>query len=179
MALVVACSVGVALGVLTGCGGAAHEQRAQADDSEAAETRAGGDGDLGFVPATYHDGDRVVLPVTFPDGTTAELVYSPELDLAGIGVFPYGSGTLHGKSPIPGRSDFVARDFWVRYGDLDDVLALRNGGAAPAILAQYEGADGQTVGLWDLRTNDTAPTTSAFSSDARPCSYGTTSRPGQ
>lgn len=150
MALVVACSVGVGLGVLTGCGGAAHEQRAQA-----AETRAGR-GDLGFPPATYQDGDRVALPVTFPDGTTAELVYPPEPDIAGLGVFPYGSGTLHGKSQTPGRGDFVARDFWVRYGDLDDVLAQRNGGAVPALLAQYEGADGQTVGLWNLRTNDTA-----------------------
>jgi hypothetical protein len=153
------CSVGVALGLcfLTGCGDGTHEQRARANDRAAAEaTPRRGDGDLGLAPATYREGDRVVLPVTFPDGTRAELVYPPELDIAGLGVFPYGSGTLHGTSPTPERSDFVARDFWIRYGELDDLLALRNGGAPPALVAQYEGADGKAVGLWDLHSDDTA-----------------------
>lgn len=157
VAFVVFCSPGVALGVLTGCGGATHEQRAQPDDTATAETRPGrGDGDLGFVPATYREVDRVVLPVTFPDGTSAELLYPPELDIAGLGVFPYGSGTLHGKSPTPGRSDFVGRDFVIRHGDLAHVLAEFNGERQPALLARYQGANGQTVGFWDLRTNDTA-----------------------
>lgn len=108
------------------------------------------------MPATYGEGDRVVLPVTFPDRTSAEVVYPPELDIAGLGVFPYGSGTLHGKSPTPGRSDFVARDFWIRYGDLERVLALRNGGGPPVLLAEYEGVGGQPVGLWDLRSDKIA-----------------------
>lgn len=98
------------------------------------------------------------MPITFPDGTRAELVYPPELDIAELGVSTYTSGTLLGKSPIPGRSDSVARDFWIRYGDLDDVLALRDFGSRrpPRLLARYTGADGQAVGLWDLRSDDTA-----------------------
>jgi len=130
---------GVVLGllILAGCGAGTDEQR-------------------GFVPATYRDGARVVLPVTFPNGTSAELVYPPELDIAGLGVFPYTSGTLHGQSPTPGRSDFVARDFSIRYGDLEHVLAQKNGGTRPVLLAQYEGVDRQTVGFWDLQWDDTA-----------------------
>jgi len=144
--------------VLTGCGGRAEEPVAAADEKAAAETPAtgSGDGDLGFVPATYREGDRVVLPITFPDGTSAELLYPPELGIAELGVFPYTSGTLRGVSPTPARGDSVARDFVIRYGDLDALLVAKNEGKQPRLLAQYEGADGQTVGLWDFSWNDTA-----------------------
>lgn len=109
-----------------------------------------------LVPPTYSEADRVILPVTFPDGTTAELVYTLELDLAALGAFPYGSGTLRGRSTTVGRSDTVARDFWIRHGDVEDVLALRNDNKTPMLLATYGGSDGQDVGFWDLRTDDTA-----------------------
>jgi hypothetical protein len=69
-----------------------------------------------FVPATRREGERVVMPLVFPDGTRAELTYSPELDLAALGVVPYGSATLQGDSPHPERSDMVGRDFRIRYG---------------------------------------------------------------
>jgi hypothetical protein len=109
-----------------------------------------------FVPATYREGDHVVLPVVFTDGTRAELVYPPSLDIADLDVFPYGSGTLRGKSTTRGRSDFVARNFWIRNGKLKDVVELRNSGRRPRLLANYEGRDGQPVGFWDLGTDDTA-----------------------
>jgi hypothetical protein len=48
-----------------------------------------------FVPQTFPEGDRLVLPVTFPDGSTAELLYAPELDIAGLGVTPYMAGCGH------------------------------------------------------------------------------------
>ena len=52
----------------------------------------------------------------------------------------------------------TSRDFWIRYGDLDEVLALRDFGSRrpPRLLARYTGVDGQAVGLWDLRSDDTA-----------------------
>lgn len=151
-------AVAVALLVLTGCGGQTDEPLARGEENAGTETRAteSGDGDLGFAPGTYREGDRVVLPITFPDGTSAELVYPPELEIAELGVSPYTSGTLHGKSPTPGRSDFVARDFVIRYGHLEKVLEVWNEGRPPRLLAQYEGVDAQAVGLWDLGWDDTA-----------------------
>ncbi len=144
----------LALLFLAGCGGRADEPLAT---EKATGTQArSGQVDLDFVPATYREGDRVVLPITFPDGTSAELVYPPELEIAELGVFPYSSGRLHGKSPIPGRSDFVGRDFVIRHGDLAHVLAAFNSRKEPVLLAQYQGANGQTIGFWDVRTNDTA-----------------------
>ena len=94
--------VAVALLVLMGCGGQTDEPLARGEESAGTETRAteSGDGDLGFVPGTYREGDRVVLPITFPDGTSAELVYSAELEIAELGVFPYTSGTLDRKSVV-------------------------------------------------------------------------------
>jgi hypothetical protein len=148
--------------LLTGCGGAIHEPSkhfARANTQTGAtgpQTRAGGEGSgFRFVPATYREGHRVALPVAFPDGTRAELVYPSELDLAELGATPYSSGYLRGKSPTPGRGDEVGRDFRIFYGDVHDVLAFVNGGASPALLAHYKGADGQTVGFWDVRLNET------------------------
>jgi hypothetical protein len=85
----------------------------------------------------------------------AELVYPPRLDLAALGAVPYGSGSLRGKSPTPGRSDVVSRDFWIFHGDLEAVLLSLNGGTAPRLLAEYEGV-GQPVGFWDLRSDEDA-----------------------
>jgi hypothetical protein len=147
----------LALLVLAGCGGRGNEPLAQYDEGAAAEVRArSGDGELGFVPPTYREGGRVVLPITFPDGSRAELLYPPELEIAQLGVFPYTSGTLRRISPTPARGDSVARDFVIHYGDLDALLVSRNEGKPPRLLAQYEGGDGQTVGLWDFGWNDTA-----------------------
>ena len=72
-----------------------------------------------FVPATHRDGNQVVMPLTFPDGTRAELTYPSELAIAELGVVPYGSATLNGDSPHPGRSDEVGRDFLIRRGDAE------------------------------------------------------------
>jgi len=152
------CVVVTALLVSTGCGGRADEPLANADNDETAHTRqtGSGDGDLVFVPATYREGGRVVLPLTFPDGTRAELVFPQELEIAELDVRLYNSGTLRGMSPTPGR-DSVARDFVIRYGDLDEVLRTWHGNdTLPSILAHYEGADGQPVGFWDVNWNDNA-----------------------
>jgi hypothetical protein len=91
-----------------------------------------------FVPPTHAEDDLVVMPVTFPDGTTAELAYPPELDLASEPVRPYSSG----------YPPDAARDFWIFYGRVEDVLA-RLGGAT--LLGEYPDGRGGTVGFWDLR----------------------------
>lgn len=44
----------------------------------------------------------------------------------------------------------------IRFGDLEEVLEVWNEGRQPRLLAQYEGVDGQAVGLWDFDWNDTA-----------------------
>jgi hypothetical protein len=141
-------AVGLATLVLAGCGA---ESRPEADGAAGSRPAACQD-DLGLVPATHREDGQVALPLVFVDGTTAELVYPLELDIACLGVFPYGSGRLQGKSRTAGRGDAVARDFWIRLGELEDILALRNGGKPPALRARYEGADGTDIGLWDLRT---------------------------
>jgi hypothetical protein len=114
----------------------------------AACSLTGGSGDPDLVPPTLEQGDEVLLPLTFPDGTTADLEYPDELELAELGVFPYSSGLLRGESP-------VARDFWIRRGDVDDILELRNDGEPPELLAEYAGADGQRVGFWDFGAEET------------------------
>lgn len=110
---------------------------------------ADGETDSAFMPRVDREGRSVVLPLVFPDGTRASLFYPPELDIAGLGVYPYSSGELQGKSPARGRSDVVGRDFWIFHRDLEDVLVALNGGM-PRLLAEYEGADGQTIGFWDI-----------------------------
>ena len=104
------------------------------------------------MPTTYQADDRVVLPLTFPDGTSAELVYPPELEIAEFGLSPYTSGTLHGRSTERGRGDFVGRDFMIRHGDLEEVLDRFTGSRPPRLVAEYEGVDDRTVGLWDVRS---------------------------
>jgi hypothetical protein len=126
---------------LAGCGSSRREAIA-----------AKGDHDGAFIPRAHRDGRSVVLPLVFPDGTEANLLYPPELDLAGLGVSPSSSGELQGKSRDPERNDVVGRDFWILHGDLRDVLAKLDGGRPPRLLAKYEGAEGRTVGFWDLRS---------------------------
>jgi hypothetical protein len=89
-----------------------------------------------FIPATHTESGYVVMPVTFLDGSTAEVVYPADLDLAGMGADPYGSGTLY-EPPL----DCCARDFLFAYGE----PFLR----APAgkLLKEYPGADGGSVRL--------------------------------
>ena len=108
----------------------------------------GGDArDPDLVPATRTDGDGVVLPLTFPDGTTAELVYPAELELRAR------------RLPVllrdASRREPVARDFWIRRGDANDILELRNDGEPPELVAQYIGSDGQLVGFWDFGAEET------------------------
>lgn len=143
--------------LLGGCGGETQEATNQpvpvtaTAEAPRAETSGGGESsDFHLTPATYREGDRVVLPVVFTEGTRAELVYAPKLDIAALGVGPYSSGRLQGESPRPGRSDVVGRDFWIFFGNLDDVLVSLNGGKPPLLLGQNEGVNGQTVGFWDL-----------------------------
>jgi hypothetical protein len=143
---------------LAGCGTAMRENNRQGDRvatraEMTAEARGTERTDLYFTPAAFREGNQIVLPVAFPDGTRAELVYPPELEIAELGVRPYSSGTLHGKSPMPPlRSDFVGRDFWIFYGDVEDVLPVVGGGS-PRLLSTYEGTDGQSVGFWQLPAN--------------------------
>jgi hypothetical protein len=82
-----------------------------------------------FIPPTLTEGDRVVLPVVFPDGTTAELVYPPQLDLAGLGVRPYWAG--------------CGRDFGFHYYDPKGTLYR----GEP--LQTWTRSDGQTVGVYE------------------------------
>ena len=150
----VTASTVVLLVLAAGCGGASAERVNQARPVTA--TAKGREAsDFHFFPATYREADRVVLPVTFTDGTRAELVYPPKLDIAGLGGGPYGSGRLKGESPTRGRSDVVGRDFWIFYGEVEDVVLSLNGGKMPRLLAEYRGV-GQTVGFWDFRSDHDA-----------------------
>jgi hypothetical protein len=54
---------------------------------------------------------------------------------------------------VVGRSDFVGRDFVIRHDRLDASLERLDGGRPPTRLAEYAGANGQSVGLWDLETD--------------------------
>ena len=92
--------------VVAGCGGSVDtsDRRGATHTAAGEETdpqgrRAGDTRSWRFVPATRAEGDSVVLPVTFTDGTSAELVYPRRLGIAALGVAPYGSATLRGKSP--------------------------------------------------------------------------------
>jgi hypothetical protein len=109
-----------------------------------------------FVPVAHREGGRVVLPLTFPDGTCAELVYPRRLALAELGIVPYSSGTLDGKSPGAGRGDTVARDFRIRYGDLEDEVT------SWTLLGRYRGSDGRAVGFWDSGSGESNTNYLAF-----------------
>lgn len=95
-----------------------------------------------FLPSTYREADKVVMPVTFPDGTTAEILYTPELELAGTSIQPYTSA---------GGPGGVGRDFTIVYGRAEEVL--RDWGEA-TLLAEYSDGLGGTVGFWRLPDSD-------------------------
>jgi hypothetical protein len=111
---------------------------------------AGRDSNWRFIPQSPRERDRVVLPLVFTDGTRAELVYPPRLRIAAQGLTPYGSATLQGKSHHPERSDRVARDFNILYGDIDEYLGSFDPAQPPSLHARYRGVEGQSVGFWDL-----------------------------
>ena len=89
-----------------------------------------------FIPTTRTENGYVIMPVTFLDGSTAEIVYPADLDLAGMGADPYGSGALY-DPPL----DCCARDFLFAYGE--PLLPAPAG----TLLKEYPGADGGTVRL--------------------------------
>ena len=143
--------------VVAGCGGSVDtsDRRGATHTAAGEETdpqgrRAGDTRSWRFVPATRAEGDRVVLPVTFTDGTSAELVYPRRLGIAALGVAPYGSATLRGKSPVAGRSDKVGRDLLILHGEVHDYLARSRWPKPPSVIARYKAADGQSVGFWNL-----------------------------
>lgn len=89
-----------------------------------------------FVPATRIENGAVVMPLTFLDGTTAEIVYPPDLDIAGMGAVPYSSGRLY-DPPI----NCCARDFAVSYDQ-----------RVPSSLEpvkEYPGVDGRPVRFFE------------------------------
>jgi hypothetical protein len=147
-------AVAAAVLLVAGCGGSVDtSDRRGAADTEAArasDPQGRRAVDWRFVPATRAEGDSVVLPVTFTDGTSAELVYPQTLEVAALGLVPYGSATLRGKSPDPGRSDEVGRDFLILHGEVQDYLARSGLPKPPSPIARYEAADGQSVGFWNL-----------------------------
>jgi hypothetical protein len=143
--------------VVAGCGGSVDtSDRRGAADTAAVEAsdpqgrQAGDTRSWRFVPATHAEGHSVVLPVTFTDGTSAELVYPRRLAIAALGLTPYGSATLRGKSAVPGRSDKVGRDFLILHGEVHDYLARSRLPKPPSPITRYQAADGQSVGLWNL-----------------------------
>jgi DNA-binding beta-propeller fold protein YncE len=94
-----------------------------------------------FVPPVHGEDGMEVMPVVFSDGTRAELVYPPELDLAGLGVVSRTSGALRGD-PSSGR------DLLIVHGNADALKA----GEAP--VACYEGAGGRQAELWKAHDDD-------------------------
>lgn len=143
---------------LASCGGEQEEPSSSASSAPKPqqETPASVEPPTPFVPSARREGGQSILPLAFPDGTTAELVYPQRLGLARLGTTPYSSGTLHGRSEFEGRSDFVGRDFLIRHESLDDLLRRLNGGVPPVQLAEYAGAGGSSVGLWDIEADDDA-----------------------
>jgi len=92
-----------------------------------------------FVPRTYREGEKVVVPVTFPDGSTAEVVYTRELDLASRGIRPNTWALLDTSYGS------VGRDFLILPGTLEQVWPGES-------IREYEGADGTVVPF--LRADD-------------------------
>jgi hypothetical protein len=150
----------VTICVLTsaGCGGGQEEPSSSPSSAPKPQQEAPAslEPPTPFVPSARREAGQDILPLAFPDGTTAELVYPWRLGLAPFGATPYSSGTLHGRSEFEGRSDFVGRDFLIRHDNVDDLLRRLNGGVPPVQLAEYAGAAGSSVGLWDIEADDDA-----------------------
>lgn len=87
-----------------------------------------------FIPATHKEGSKVVMPVTFPDGSTAEIVYPPAIDIAGMGGQPYSSG---------GLNNCCDSDFFILF---DAIPKSELAGEVP--LKVYPGSHGAPVEYW-------------------------------
>lgn len=88
------------------------------------------------MPPTQIDGDRTALPVVFPDGTRADLSFSADLDLTSHGLAPYSSG----------RSPGFDRDFFIRYGPVDEFA----GEYSWELLETYLDGSGESVGFYRI-----------------------------
>ena len=82
------------------------------------------------------------MPVTFPDGTTAEILYPPDLDLAGTNIQPYTSAVAPAG---------VSRDFVIDYGRVDEVL---KGWGEVEVLTEYPDGREGSVGFWRTPDSD-------------------------
>lgn len=127
----------LASGVLiaASCGAASERTGATSTVGPGEATSPASDPRAGFLPRTYPEDNSLVMPVTFPDGSTAELVYSTELDLSGLRVQPYSSGYGPG----------FARDFLVYDQPFGEVIDSYEGAE---LLAEYEDGQGGMVGFW-------------------------------
>jgi hypothetical protein len=90
-----------------------------------------------WAPPTYLEDGHRVMPVTFPDGTTAELVYTPELRLEELSVYPdtfADAGPSECGAPVH-ATRYDPHEGWIR-------------GDAP--IAQHVSSEsGSTVALWE------------------------------
>lgn len=90
-----------------------------------------------WAPPTHREDGRTVMPVTFPDGTRAELVYSAELALQDLSVYPdtfaEGGPRVCGASVSATRYDPHGEGAWF-IGD--------------GPLWEHARPDGLTVQLW-------------------------------
>jgi hypothetical protein len=89
-----------------------------------------------FVPSLQLEEDRLKLNAVFVDGTTATVSWPDDLDLVADGLVPYGWAFIAGGS---------SRDFFVRPGPIEDVLALLGGAD---LLDDYPNGAGAMVGYW-------------------------------
>jgi hypothetical protein len=89
-----------------------------------------------FIPVASVEGGIVTLTVEYLDGSTAVLAWPNSMDLLSGGVTPYG------WAQIPNGS---ARDFFIRRGDVDDVISLFG---EPELLNEYPDGRGETVRFW-------------------------------
>lgn len=89
-----------------------------------------------FIPEPFVEDGVAFLVVTFIDGSTAELSWPEELDLMSGGVYPYGWAFI---------PDVAARDFFIRQGLVEDVVAQFG---PVELLDGYPDGRGGTVGLW-------------------------------
>jgi hypothetical protein len=91
-----------------------------------------------FVARTRREGRRTVLPINFADGQRVELVYPPNLDLAGLGFTSVASVQWDRRS-VPGNC--CSPSLLI----LHTTAQQRFGNVQP--LATYPGFDGQLVRL--------------------------------
>lgn len=89
-----------------------------------------------FIPEVSVDQGQAALELTLLDGTTLEIEWPETLDLLSGGVTPYGWARIEGGA---------ARDFYIRYGDVVDVIAQ----FGPATqVGKYPDNAGGVVSFW-------------------------------